>query len=113
MMEGSVHAALASASGIEVVAFDITAQNAVAKVLGWCLHAEQFPSHEILVVNGLITRPIVDAAVRIGVRIIASPNIPTADAFRTARITGMSLVGYMRNETVGLFGNPGLVSFEE
>lgn len=113
MLEGSVHAALASADGIEVVAFDITAQNAVAKVLGWCLLQGRLPSWEILIVNGLITRAMVDAAARIGVKIIASPNVPTADAFKLARISNMSLVGYMRHETVGLFGNPGLVTFED
>lgn len=113
LIEGSVHAALASVSGVEVVAFDITAQNAAAKVLGWCLHTRRFPAHEILVVNGLITRPIVDAAARLGVKIVASPNVPTADAFKTARISGMSLIGYMRNQTVGIFGNAGMVTFEE
>lgn len=113
MVEGSIHAALASESGIEVVAFDITAQNAVAKVLGWCLHDQQVPSYEILVVNGIVTRSIVDAAARLGVKIVASPHVPTAEAYKTARIAALSLVGYMRQETVGLFGNPGLVTFNE
>lgn len=112
MSEGSVHAALASSSGIEVVAFDINAKSAVAKVLGWCLIQQQLPSYEILVVNGLITRDMVDAAARIGVKIIASPHVPTADAYKLARVSGISTVGYMRHETVGLFGNPGLVTFE-
>lgn len=113
LAEGSVHAALASERGIEVVAFDITIENAVAKVLGWCLQQKRFPTWEILIVNGIITRAIVDAGARLGVRIVASPNVPTADAYKVARISSMSLVGYMRHETVGLFGNPGLVSFEE
>lgn len=113
LIEGSIHAALASSSGIEVVAFDITVQNAVAKVLGWCLQSGSFPAYEILVVNGLVTRPMVDAAARLGVRIVATPNVPTADAFKVARIAGMSIVGYMRLETAGLFGNPGLVTFDD
>lgn len=113
MAEGSIHAALASSLGVEVVAFDITAQNAVAKVLGWCLHAQRFPAHEILVMNGLITRPIVDAAARLGVKIVASPNVPTADALKTARVAGVSLVGYMRHQSVGLFGNADVVTLEE
>lgn len=113
MIEGSVHAALASETAIEVVAFDINPQNAVAKVLGWCMLEHRFPSYEILIVNGLVTRAIVDAAARIGVKLIASPNIPTADAYKTARVAGMSIIGYMRQQTVGLFGNPGIVTFEE
>lgn len=113
MSEGSIHAALASEVGVEVVAFDIIAENAVAKVLGWCLQANRLPAYPILIVNGLISRTMVDAAVRLGVRIIASPHVPTADAFKTARVSGMSLVGYMRHETVGLFGNPGLVTFDD
>lgn len=113
MLEGSVHAALASSSGIEVVAFDITAQNAVAKVLGWCLQSARFPSYEILVVNGLVTMPMVDAAARLGVLIIATPHVPTADAYKAARIAGMNIVGYMRQETAGLFGSPGLVTFDD
>jgi formate dehydrogenase accessory protein FdhD len=113
MIEGSVHAALATNAGIEVVAFDITPQNAVAKVLGWCLRSGTLPSHEILVVNGLVTQVMVDAAARLGVRIIATPNVPTANALKLARISGMGIVGYMRNEVVGLFGNPGLVTFDD
>lgn len=113
MLEGSVHAALASSAGIEVVAFDITVQNAVAKVLGWCLQAQRFPAYEIMVVNGLVTRRIVDAAARLGVKIIASPNIPTADALKAARVAGLGIIGYMRQEMVGLFGNPGLVTFDD
>ena len=113
MAEGSMLAALASESAIEVVAFDITAQNAVAKVLGWCLQNSRLPAYELLIMNGLVTRQIVDAAARLGVKVIASPHVPTADAYKTARIAGMSIVGYMRHETVGLFGNPGLVTFDE
>lgn len=113
MAEGSIHAALASEHRIEVVAFDITAQNAVAKVLGWCLLTQRYPSYELLIVNGLVTKAIVDVAARLGVKIVASPNVPTADAYRMARVAGMSIVGYMRNQTVGLFGTPGLVTFEE
>ena len=113
MAEGSIHAALASAESIEVVAFDITAENAVAKVLGWCLQEQHLPAWEILIVNGLVTRAMVDAAARLGVKVIASPNVPTADAYKVARISNMSLVGYMRHETVGLFGNSSLVTFED
>ncbi len=113
MAEGSIHAALANEHGVEVVAFDITAQSAVAKVLGWCLQEKRFPAHEILIVNGLITRPMVDAAARLGVKLIASPNVPTADAYKVARVAGLSVVGYMRNPTVGLFGDAGLVTFED
>lgn len=113
LLEGSIHAALASENGVKVVAFDITAQNAVAKVLGWALIQQHVPSYEIMVVNGIVTRAMVDAAVRLGVKIIASPNVPTADAYKLARISGMSIVGYMRNEIVGLFGNPGLVTFDD
>lgn len=113
MAEGSIHAALASSDGIEVVAFDITAQNAVAKVLGWCLQQQRYPAYEILIVNGLITRAMVDAAARLGVKIIASPHVPTADAYKLASVCSISTVGYMRHETVGLFGNPGLVTFED
>lgn len=112
MLEGSVHAALASASGTEVVAFDITPLNAVAKVLGWSLLAKRFPSYEILVFNGMVTLPIVDAAARLGVKVIASPHAPTSDAFRAARIVEVSIVGYMRQEIVGLFGDSDVVILE-
>lgn len=110
MAEGSVHAALANERGVEVVAFDNNIESAVAKVLGWCLISGQLPSFEILIVNGPVTRSIVDAAARLGVLIIATPFTPTADAYMTARVSGMNIVGYMRHATVGLFGGPGLVT---
>lgn len=110
MAEGSVHAALAGSTGIEVVAFDLTAENAVAKVLGWSLQTANFPTHEILIVNGLVTRRMVDAAVRLGVLIIATPNVVTNDAWRAARLAGISIVGYMRHRRAGLFHDAGLVT---
>lgn len=112
MAEGSVHAALASESGIEVVAFDITSENAVAKVLGWSLISQSFPTHEILIVNGLITRAMVDAAARLGVQIIATPNVATNDAWRASRLAGISIVAYMRHRTAGMFHDHGLVITE-
>lgn len=113
MTDGSIHAALASAQGVEVVAFDINPSNAVAKVLGWCLRAPSVPANEILIVNGLVTRTIVDAAARLGVVMIATPSAPTADAFLAARVIGMGIVGYMRHETVGVFGNRDLITVDD
>lgn len=113
MAEGSIHAALANERGVEVVAFDNNAEAAVAKVLGWCLITERLPAFEILIVNGPITRTIVDAAARIGVLVIATPFAPTSHAYMTARVSGMNIIGYMRHATVGLFGGPGLVSSED
>jgi formate dehydrogenase accessory protein FdhD len=113
MAEGSIHAALASSSGIEVVAFDLTAENAVAKALGWTLQTGTIPTHEILIVNGLVTRRMVDAAVRLGVLIIATPNVATNDAWRAARLAGISIVGYMRHRRAGLFHDAGLVTPSE
>ena len=113
LAEGSIHAALASSAGIEVVAFDLTAENAVAKVLGWSLQSGTFPTHEILIVHGLVTRMMVDAAVRLGVLIIATPNVATNDAWRAAHLAGISIVGYMRHRTVGLFHDAGLVIMDE
>lgn len=109
MAEGSIHAALASERGLEVVAYDNSVDLAVAKVLGWCLISGNVPASEILVVNGPVTRSIVDAAARIGVLVIATPFVPTADAYMTARVSGMNIIGYMRHATVGLFGGAGLV----
>ena len=112
MAEGSIHAALASSAGIEVVAFDLSPEFAVAKVLGWALQTGQFPAHEILIVNGLVSRLMVDAAVRLGILIIATPNVATNDAWRAAHLAGISIVGYMRHRTVGLFHDAGLVMMD-
>lgn len=109
MGEGSVHAALVSNEGVDVVAFDISASQAVCKVLGWSLRENAVPSSPILVVNGLITRLIVDAAARIGVQIIATPFIPTANAYRAARVVGVTIVGYIRHQIVGVFGGSSVI----
>ena len=95
---------------MEVIAFDVTAENAVTKLLGWSLCSAQLPSHEILIVNGVITRRMLDAAARVGVQIIATPFVPTADAFRAARVAGVSIVGYMRQRTVGIFHDAGKIT---
>lgn len=113
LSEGSIHAALASENGPEVVAFDIIPESAVAKVLGWCLVNDQLPAYEILVVNGMVTRAIVDAAVRMGVRIIATPFVPSSDAYLVARVAAVSIVGYMRHQNPALFGNGDIVILED
>ncbi len=110
MSEGSIHAGLASEAGMEVIAFDVTAENAVTKLLGWSLCSAQLPSHEILIVNGVVTRRMLDAAARVGVQVIATPFVPTADAFRAARVAGVSIVGYMRQRTVGIFHDAGKIT---
>lgn len=107
--EGYIHAALASDAAIEVIAADLTPELAVSKVLGWALISGKLPTHEILVVNGAITRVMVDAAARLGVQLIATPFAPTADAWRMARVLGVSLVGYARNRVVAVFHNAEMI----
>jgi formate dehydrogenase accessory protein FdhD len=107
--DGFVHAAIMSDSAIHCVARDLTTEAAVAKVLGWLIRDGQELDTPILFVRGMVDRKIVASAGSLGMSLIATSGVPTADAFREATGREISLLGMATNQRPGLLVDAGHV----
>lgn len=107
--DGFVHAAVASDTAVHCVARDATVANAVAKILGWMLRDGRDVGTPILVVRGMVDRAVIRAAAKLGVSIVATSGIPTADAFRLALGQDISILGMATNQRPGLLVDAGHV----
>lgn len=107
--DGFVHAAIASDAMVHCVARDMTVDNAVAKILGWKLRDGREADSPVLLVRGIVDRLVVAGAARLGVGLIATTGIPTADAFREATGREVSILGMAANQRPGLLVDAGHV----
>lgn len=107
--DGFVHAAIASDTVVHCVARDLTVDNAVAKVLGWVLRMGRDTETPVLLTRGIVDRIVVSAAARLGVGLIVTTGIPTADAFREATGREVSILGMAANQRPGLLVDAGHV----
>jgi formate dehydrogenase accessory protein FdhD len=105
--DGFIHAAVASDTSIHCIARDQTAESAVAKVLGWILRDGRDVTNRILLVRGLVNRAIVDAAGRLGIPVLATTGVLTAEAFREAIGRDISVIGMMSSQRPGLLVDGG------
>ncbi len=107
--DGFVHAAIASDAMVHCVARDMTVDNAVAKILGWKLRDGREADSPVLLVRGIVDRLVVAAAAGLGVSLIATTGIPTADAFREATGREVSILGMAAHQRPGLLVDAGHV----
>lgn len=107
--DGFVHAAAASETDIHCVARDIDTESAVAKILGWMLRDGRRVDTPMLIVRGMMNRMVVDAAGRLGVSLLATSAIPTADAFREAIGREITVLGMAASQHPGLLVDAGHV----
>lgn len=107
--DGFVHAAIASDTVVHCVARDLTVDNAVAKLLGWVLREGRDIETPVLLTRGIVDRIVVSAAARLGVALIVTTGIPTADAFREAIGREVSILGMAANQRPGLLVDAGHV----
>ncbi len=105
---GGLHAAgLFDASGtLMVVREDVGRHNAVDKVVGWATRANRLPlSGHILMISGRISFEIVQKALAARIPLIAAVSAPSSLAVEMAHAAGLTLVGFLRGETMNVYAN--------
>jgi len=105
---GGVHvAALYSMDGsLMTYAEDVGRHNAVDKVIGVCALKKLDLSSCFLASSGRLTGDIVLKAARVGIPVVASLAAAVSSGIDVAKLTGVTLIGFVRGQRMNVFTYP-------
>ncbi|WP_280417281.1 formate dehydrogenase accessory sulfurtransferase FdhD [Nocardia carnea] len=111
---GGVHAAgLFTCDGTAVVVReDVGRHNAVDKVLGWAVRNHRIPAADlVLVVSSRASFELVQKAVMVGIPMLAAVSAPSSLAVDLAAEAGLTLVGFLRGDTMNIYTEAQRIDF--
>lgn len=111
---GGLHgAALFDADGtVLVVREDIGRHNAVDKTIGWALENGRIPlSGTVLLVSGRASFELTQKAVMAGIPMLAAVSAPSSLAVDLASQAGLTLVAFLRGESMNVYTRPDRVKY--
>lgn len=104
---GGVHTSMLSdGDRIILSAEDIGRHNTLDKIAGLCLMENIWPEKRVLATTGRISSEMLQKAVRMGARIIASRTSPSSLSIELAEAWGITLIGYARRTSFNLYASP-------
>ncbi len=102
-------AALSDADRLLIVAEDVGRHNAVDKIMGEALLKRIPTTDQILLSTGRISSEMLLKAARMGVPLVASRTSPTEMAVGLAEQLGITVVGYLRPESLNVYAGDAVV----
>jgi FdhD protein len=102
-----VHAAAIS-DGRKLLASaeDVGRHNTIDKLLGICMQRGIDTREKMLLVTGRISSEMLVKSATMGCPIVASRNSPTSLSVNLARELGITLIGYVRRQTMRIYSFP-------
>jgi FdhD protein len=106
---GGLHAAaLLDPDGtVRCVREDVGRHNAVDKVVGWALREDLLPlSEAVLFVTSRASFELTQKAVLAGIGLLVAVSAPTSLAIELAEQAGLTLVGFVRGDSMNIYTHP-------
>ncbi len=82
---------------------DVSRNNTVNKIIGNILINKSNPANKILAISSRVSFSILDRVARIGIPVVASISAPTERAIRLAAETGITLIGFVREQRMNVY----------